>query len=370
MNGKPRKTADLLRSRICDGEYALGERLPPERSLASAMGCAQFTIGKAIAILAAEGLVEKRRGSGNYVRSTRSHRTVAFLTNERGDCVNPVWRDVFDTMSVLGADADIHYLLCVIPQDCDAIPVLKLQQADVVVVALGLREALVGNILRLEKPIIWLEEYSRELPGEIVSFDNFKAGEIAADHLYELGCRKLLYVQYDGYMHPAVRRFEGFRNRLQSKDGYFNLMTFTWFGEDSEAMRRMSEMLELQNGFDAVFCFSDYLVPWVVRAAHLAGRSIPGDLAVMGVDGSQISSLFIPSITTIDHSATIIGERAHGVLSKMLEGDMCGMKTLVLPRLIPRDSTIEQKNISRKSLENNISSDFEQSLNSEISVKN
>ena len=50
------------------GRLADGARLPPEREMAAGLGIAVGTLRKALADLEAKGLLDRRQGSGNYVR--------------------------------------------------------------------------------------------------------------------------------------------------------------------------------------------------------------------------------------------------------------------------------------------------------------
>ncbi|WOI57334.1 GntR family transcriptional regulator [Palleronia sp. LCG004] len=63
--------ADLLIRRIAQGSLIEGERLPPERDMAADHGVAVGTLRKALNELHAQGLLERRQGSGNYVRGVR-----------------------------------------------------------------------------------------------------------------------------------------------------------------------------------------------------------------------------------------------------------------------------------------------------------
>lgn len=54
---------------IAAGRLIDGERLQPEREMAEAMGIAVGTLRKALAELVERGLLERRQGSGNYVRA-------------------------------------------------------------------------------------------------------------------------------------------------------------------------------------------------------------------------------------------------------------------------------------------------------------
>lgn len=58
-----------MRSRIVQGEWPAGEPIPPEALLAKIHGVALGTIRQALALLVAEGLLERRHGKGTYVRA-------------------------------------------------------------------------------------------------------------------------------------------------------------------------------------------------------------------------------------------------------------------------------------------------------------
>jgi GntR family histidine utilization transcriptional repressor len=56
-----------LRQRIAEGGWEPGVRLPSERELVQQFGCARMTVHRALRELEAEGLIERRQGSGSYV---------------------------------------------------------------------------------------------------------------------------------------------------------------------------------------------------------------------------------------------------------------------------------------------------------------
>ncbi len=70
-----RRIADQLIKLIGGGEYEAGERLPPERDLATQLGVSRPSVREALIALEVEGYVEVRVGSGVYV--TRTERRVA-----------------------------------------------------------------------------------------------------------------------------------------------------------------------------------------------------------------------------------------------------------------------------------------------------
>src|SRR5262245_11002762 len=62
-----RRLADAIAQRIASGELAAGDRLPPQRDIARAVGLNVTTVTRAFSSLQQRGLVEARRGRGTLV---------------------------------------------------------------------------------------------------------------------------------------------------------------------------------------------------------------------------------------------------------------------------------------------------------------
>ncbi|GAA5232893.1 GntR family transcriptional regulator [Verticiella sediminum] len=66
--------ASVLRQRIANGHWRVGDRLPTVQQLASELGVARITVRQAYGRLAAEGLITTHRGRGTHVASTAQGR--------------------------------------------------------------------------------------------------------------------------------------------------------------------------------------------------------------------------------------------------------------------------------------------------------
>ena len=62
-----RQVYDFMVKRITEGTWKAGETLPSEQTLATDLGVSQGTVRKALDVMAAEKLVERRQGKGTYV---------------------------------------------------------------------------------------------------------------------------------------------------------------------------------------------------------------------------------------------------------------------------------------------------------------
>lgn len=73
MRGDPRlplyaRLRDELASKVASQTWSAGTSIPPEHELASENGVSVHTVRKAVDQLVTEGLLERRQGSGTYVR--------------------------------------------------------------------------------------------------------------------------------------------------------------------------------------------------------------------------------------------------------------------------------------------------------------
>src|SRR5215213_7160845 len=75
---KYQQVFSALRRDIQSGRLANGDRLPSEADLGRLFGASRITVGRAVRDLQAAGLVERRAGSGTFVRTARSTGGLSF----------------------------------------------------------------------------------------------------------------------------------------------------------------------------------------------------------------------------------------------------------------------------------------------------
>ena len=61
------KAVNYVKSKIADGEFAIGSRLPSERTLALELNIGRYSVREAMRVMEDMGIVESRRGNGNYI---------------------------------------------------------------------------------------------------------------------------------------------------------------------------------------------------------------------------------------------------------------------------------------------------------------
>ena len=109
--GKPRVAEEIvqqLRGLILRGEYAVGEKLPPERKLAEELGVNRASLREAIKSLEHMGLVKTRQGDGTRVldfMQTAGVELISHLIPGEGAPNLPVLLDVLDFRRWFGRES-------------------------------------------------------------------------------------------------------------------------------------------------------------------------------------------------------------------------------------------------------------------------
>jgi LacI family transcriptional regulator len=99
-------------------------------------------------------------------------------------------------------------------------------------------------------------------------------------------------------------------------------------------------LLRLPEPPTAIFAFNDNMAIGVMQAAHEAGLSIPRDLSIVGFDDVELSSVFVPSLTTVRQPLQEMGRVAVDLLHRLIGGQTLEAARLELAtRLVVRCST-------------------------------
>ena len=135
-------------------------------------------------------------------------------------------------------------------------------------------------------PIVTIDRHLGEtIP--CVSSDNFRGGELAAEKLIELGCRRLLFLRINSRTPGEPdKRCAGFESICGAK-GVEHKTLSVYDEETEEPIYRFVEE-NIHDGrfdFDGIFCNSDMLANGVCRFLTERGVSVPDQVQIIGYDG-------------------------------------------------------------------------------------
>lgn len=175
--------------------------------------------------------------------------------------------------------------------------------------------------------------------GTVVGSDNRQGGAAATRHLLAQGRRRIAFVGDCSDHYPELSdRYAGYCAALAEA------------GLEADPMLQVDANLTEQSGrdgvallaargvaFDAIFAASDLIAIGAMRGLEQSGRSVPGDVAVVGFDDISAASLTRPPLTTVQQDFIRAGEMLVEELIATIGGGPA--RSVALPtRLIVRQS--------------------------------
>jgi LacI family transcriptional regulator len=170
--------------------------------------------------------------------------------------------------------------------------------------------------------------------------DDHGAGRVAAEHLITGGWRRIGHITGPERFLAARKRAHGFAEAMGDAGVPFRASDVL-YGEWTESWGRRAARMLLDGSpdVDAVFCGSDQIARGVLNTLRLAGRQVPGDVAVIGVDNWEPMALGAePALTSIDLCLEQVGRTAAQHLLSALSGTPAHGAHTVPCRLVARES--------------------------------
>ena len=179
--------------------------------------------------------------------------------------------------------------------------------------------------------------------GATVSSDNERGGFEAATHLLQQGRRKIAFIGTASAAYPEfLERWCGYCRALRAA-GLEPDDRIRTDADPSESAGRaaVAELLARGAEFDAIFAACDVAAIGAMHALQDMGRTVPGDVAVVGFDDIPAASLSSPPLSTVTQDSHQAGE---ALVESIIEAVERGSAT---NRVLPVHLTIRESSIRR-----------------------
>lgn len=156
-----------------------------------------------------------------------------------------------------------------------------------------------------------------------VSIDDSQAAYEAVEHLFKEGHRKvavLLSGATDGSV--SQMRYEGYERALKDHGIPLddNLIISIDSYDIADAYEGMKAWLKKDNDFTALFAISDNMAMGAMKALRDSGKKVPGDVAVIAIDGIEASEYMNPVLTTLCQPMEQMGNEAVKLIIDIIKG--------------------------------------------------
>ena len=147
-------------------------------------------------------------------------------------------------------------------------------------------------------------------------------GAMATGHLLDEGRRRVAHISAGGSW-PTEQRIMGYRKALVSRGEVFesHLIRRAEHATIREGGLAAAALLAQRPFPDAIFAYNDLLAIGALLACREAGRNVPDDVAIVGVDDTQLAAVSTPPLSTIRLHQYRTGRLAVELIVRMIESD-------------------------------------------------
>jgi DNA-binding LacI/PurR family transcriptional regulator len=335
---------------IQDGRFAAGGRLPSETALARKHRVSRPTAAQALRELERLELIERRPGSGTFVRAAKSqaHGSFALVSDglDRTEILEPITREIGRAAQARGWSlmVAVHamekspdsLIRAWVDQGIAGIFFAPVEHNPIrTSINRAFAERVIHHRLRLVLLDRDLAEYPERSAHDVVGIDDFLAAVHLGLHLATTDRRRIVFVARPDFPPTTDLRFAGLKEAAQRADG----MTVSWHVGDPADSKWIGRVIR-RTRCDGVVCSNDATAAAVLQSLQKLKVRVPEQLALAGFDDVTYASLLSPPLTTMRQPCAQLAETAvEAMISRMEHPGLPPRRILVEAPLVVRGST-------------------------------
>jgi LacI family transcriptional regulator len=213
-------------------------------------------------------------------------------------------------------------------------------KVDGIIVIGQVHRSYIDCLSKLTMPLMFVDFYDNRYNIDSVISDSFNGGYMLTDHLVEKGHRKIGFFgtlnatssindRYLGYVKCIMENELEFRNE--------------WIIGDRNERGILNDKIDFPDEMPTAFvCNCDETAFRVISALKSKGVRVPEDISVVGYDNYTVSSICIPTITTVEVDLTRMAEVSVGIMAKKLaDPGYSEGRRIISGRLIEKESVLD-----------------------------
>jgi DNA-binding LacI/PurR family transcriptional regulator len=358
---------ESLSDAIASGKYQPGQRLPSESELVKTFAASRPTVIKALRELQLSGVIERRAGSGSYVRADAAARgyTFGLLIPELGrtEIFEPICRGMAEAQhgghhvllwgSSFGDEANIEQQAS---QACRQLIAKNVSGVFFAPLELTHRKDAINRSVAelLDKagiPVVLLDRdlvsYPERSQYDLVGIDNRRAGYVVTKHLISGGCRRIVFLGRPGSAPTVDARIGGYMRAIAESKLPSGPHVLRMDPENQAEVKKVMTRLRPE----AFVCANDFTAAHLLKTLTDLKIDVPRDVRMAGIDDVKYASLLSVPLTTIHQPCASIGAIAVGaMLDRLRDPNLPARDILLNFHLVVRESCgTRRKRLTRAS---------------------
>jgi LacI family transcriptional regulator len=262
------------------------------------------------------------------------------------DSANPFFAEVARGIQDTGFKEGYSVIICNTDNNQEKenlyVSVLSEKQVDgIIFVSAGESTQAILALQEQKRPFVIVDRRVPNAKTDSVMTDNARGGELAAEHLFQLGHRRIGCISGSSTLSPSAERLTGYYNALKARDLPLD-ETLIVRGDFHYRGGYVAEqqLLNFTDPPTPIFAFNDLMAVGAIAAAQKLGLRVPEDLSVIGFDDIDLTPYMFPPLTTVAQPKHQMGVLATNLLFKRIqERDLSSRVHTLDVSLIVRQST-------------------------------
>lgn len=274
---------------------------------------------------AVETLGYKKNRAAAALASGRTGLIAVVIDDDLSVFQDPFWGTITNGISRVLMENEMQTLLLVAPLDKLDSPVAHYLQRGEVDGAIFLqlqKDSLIKKLAKQNLPLVVNGTPHSSNPFAYVDSDNAGGAYDAVEHFVNLGRKSIAVITGDLTNTAAEQRLDGYLAAVKffqlretksliakgdwSRDSGYNLAT---------------KLMANNPDLDAIFCSNDIMALGAIAAIQESGKSVPGDVAVIGFDDSFLAQNSHPGLSSVRQDIVGLGMEAAKMILAILRGE-------------------------------------------------
>ncbi len=355
METKYGSIAQWAKARLKSGEFAAGDKFFSESEICRQHTASRQTVRQALDMLEREGLLERRRGSGTYVRqlvpSPKAGRNIGVISTYFSDYIFPgIITGIEKHLSQCGYGMQLAITNNQVDNEEQALRRMLARQVSALIIeptksALpNPNPELYREIQSTGLPVVFFNAGYAWANFPVIALDDVEAGRLATQTLLDAGHRQIAGIfksdDFQGHL-----RYQGYMQCMNKAGLQVESRHVVWYATEEKPSlfsypRRILDPLENCTG---AVCYNDEIAVHLMDFCGQQKLPVPEALSVVGVDNASISALCHPPLTTVMHPKEALGEAVAKAALTLLEDSEAQVGRLFQPKLVMRQSVARCK---------------------------
>jgi len=353
-------------SKILDGTFIPNQKISSESELMKEFDVSRHTVRLAIGDLVSQGYLYREQGAGTFCADRTlkespinglNQKNIAIMTTYISDYIFPsIIRGAESYLSRNGYQVSLfstnndhekerHFLEKILTQNFDGVIIEPTQSS---ISNPNINYYL--NLERLNIPYLMINSYYDELEPLSITMDDEKGGYLQADHLIQLGHKKIAgFFKTDDIQ--GTKRMKGYLKAHRNNGNTINpnyIVTYNTGEKETKPRDALIRLLELpdEERPTAIVCYNDELSLNLMDVIRERNLVVPDNISIVGFDDSFLAQISEVKLTTIAHPLSNMGQKAAEMILQLVKeknkqvNDGKTIESIVYePKLVVRNST-------------------------------